>query len=108
MKKNLYIFSDSVIQRKDNTLLCSRTAKEDEIEEEVLREREENFFGEDIIIPTGDKKFIPVETIESIIAFGSLRFNSGFIDFLSRNSIPMHFFGYYGNYAGSYFPPYDT
>jgi CRISP-associated protein Cas1 len=105
MKQNLYLFSDTYLQRKDNTLLCSAIInQEDEIDLQQIRE--ETFFGEKAVIPTGDKKYIPVETIESIFAFGTLRFNSRLIYFLSQHSLPVHFFNEFnGSYSGSFYPP---
>ncbi|MBS3945870.1 MAG: type I-B CRISPR-associated endonuclease Cas1 [Melioribacter sp.] len=110
MKQNLYLFSDSIIKRKDSTLLCEKLLKEtndeeelEEIEEKNLRQ-EEFFLDPDCIIPSGDKKYIPVESIESIFAFGSIRFNSRFLYFLSQNHIPLHAFNYNGDFAGSFLP----
>ena len=109
MKQNLYLFSDSILRRKDSTILCEKLAKEnneEELEEQEEKEiqQEEFFLDPDCIIPTGDKKYIPVESIESIFAFGSIRFNSRFLYFLSQNKIPLHSFNYNGSYSGSFFP----
>lgn len=114
MQKQLYIFSDSIIKRKDNTLLFETivnpentqgiddTTEQGDAGESL--EREEYFLDDKTIIPTGDKKYIPVENIESIYSFGALHFNTRFIYFLSRSRIPLHIFNYNGSYAGSFNP----
>lgn len=114
MQKQLYIFSDTIIKRKDNTLLCETLADEkindndlenDSNEDEDSKLcREEYYLDPNIIIPSGDKKYIPVENIESIYSFGSVRFNSRFLYFLSQHRIPLHIFSQKGSYAGSFAP----
>lgn len=106
MKQNIYLFSDSVIKRKDSTLVLERICKEhtDDDFEEDKQLNYEYLLGEDLLMPAGDKKYIPVESVESIFSFGSIHFNSRFLYFLSQNQIPVHVFSYYGNYAGSFLP----
>lgn len=107
MKQNIYLFSDTIIKRKDHSIVCEKLCKEDTVPEEDTwdeYEKEEYVLGEDIEIPAGDKKYIPIESIESILAFGSIRFNSRFLYFLSQNQIPLHVFSFKGNYAGSFLP----
>ena len=104
MKKNLYIFNNTIIKRKDNTILCERILDE----ESKNRNSEEYFLSEDVVIPTGDKKYIPIKTIESILAFGEIRFNSRLLYFLSQNSILLHIYNQKGYYQGSYIPPRDN
>lgn len=53
---------------------------------------------------TIERKYIPIETIDSIYCFGELRFNSKFFNFLSQNNIPLHLFNYYGFYSGTFYP----
>ncbi len=78
MKRNYYIFSNGLIQRKDNTLFF------------INRE--------------GAKKVVPIETVRSLYVFGEADFNVKFLDFLTHNKIIMHIFNYYGFYSGSYIP----
>lgn len=107
MKQNIYLFSDTLIKRKDHSIICEKICrKNDEPEEDGWEENEKEEFilGEDVEIPAGDKKYIPIESIESILAFGSVRFNSRFLYFLSQNQIPLHVFSFKGNYAGSFYP----
>ena len=88
MKQRFYIFSDTLIKRKQNTLFFE-TIKNDENEVTEFC-KEEYFLNKSLLFPTGDKKYIPVENIESIFAVGSVRFNSRFLYFLSQNHIPLH------------------
>jgi len=114
MQKQLYIFSDSIIRRKDNTLLFETIANPENTETNENGEskgetgepfdREEYLFDDRIIIPTGEKKYIPVENIESIYSFGTLHFNTRLIYFISRSRIPLHIFNNNGGYAGSFNP----
>jgi CRISPR-associated protein Cas1 len=113
MKQNLYLFSDTVIKRKDNSLLCEKIIREAEEEDDFSErsfgedrqlQQEEYFLDPDSIIPAGDKKYIPIESIDSIFTFGSVRFNSRFLYFLSQNRIPVHVFNFFGGYAGSFLP----
>ena len=106
MKQRLYIFSDSVLKRKANTLFVETVVRENEDAEEGFWEndKEDYLIGKEEIIPSGDKKYIPVENIDSITSIGSVRFNSRFLYFLSQNSIPLHVVNYRGDYSGSFIP----
>jgi len=107
MKQQLYIFSDTLIKRKDNSLLCEKiineACNEEDLEEKEIQQ-EEFYLDPDCIIPSGDKKYIPVESIDSIFSFGSVHFNSRFLYFLSQNQIPFHVFNFNGSFAGSFIP----
>ncbi|NWF89090.1 MAG: type I-B CRISPR-associated endonuclease Cas1 [Ignavibacteriaceae bacterium] len=107
MKQNIYLFSDTLIKRKDHSIICEKICRKNDVPEEDAweeYEKEEFVLGEDIQLPAGDKKYIPIESIESILTFGSVRFNSRFLYFLSQNQIPLHVFSIKGNYAGSFIP----
>ncbi|MDY0360452.1 MAG: type I-B CRISPR-associated endonuclease Cas1b [Desulforegulaceae bacterium] len=78
MKESIYIFSNGKLQRKDNTLF---------------------FETED-----GNKKFIPVENVKEIYAFGEIDLNAKILNFLSQKEIILHYFNYYGYYSGSFYP----
>jgi CRISPR-associated protein Cas1 len=112
MKKNLYLFSDSLLKRKDCTLsverICRDESEENNYEQEDKLLNEEYLLGEDVLLPAGDKKYIPVESIESIFGFGTLCFNSRLLYFLSLNQIPMHIFNFNGNYSGSFLPETES
>lgn len=77
MKQPLYLFTNSSVKRKDNTLR----------------------------IETSDNKIDrPVENISEIYLFGEHSFNTKLVNFLSQNKIPVHIFNYYGFYSGSFSP----
>ncbi|CAN5504362.1 type I-B CRISPR-associated endonuclease Cas1b [soil metagenome] len=51
-----------------------------------------------------EKRVIPVEDVDSIWSFRELDLNSRVLNFLAQKKIPLHFFNYYGFYAGSFYP----
>lgn len=77
MKKDVYIFNNGELKRKDNTLYF-------ECEE--------------------GKKYLPVENINNIWVFGEVDINKRFLEFVSEKEILIHFFNYYGYYVGTYYP----
>lgn len=83
MKKTYYLFNPGRIERKDNSLKFIPTKD-----------------GE----PTGKPKFIPIKGVSDIYVFGSLDANSAIMNFLGRQQIAVHYFGYYEHYTGSYMP----
>lgn len=77
MKRQYYIFKNGILKRKDNSLIFKT---------------EEN------------SRYIPIEDVESIYAFGNLKFNTKLVDLLSQKGVGIHFFNYYGFYNGSFCP----
>lgn len=125
MKRNYYIFSNSVIRRKENTIIFeigdweSLKSFDEKITSDIddsdkdgyirkfKKEQEELLVSYDIkdkFDSEHKKKYIPVEDVEAIYCFGEVRFNSRFLNFLSKEKIPLHLFNYYGFYAGSFYP----
>jgi CRISP-associated protein Cas1 len=51
-----------------------------------------------------DKRTIPVEDVDALWSFRELDLNSRCLNFLAQKKIPLHFFNYYGFYAGSFYP----
>lgn len=47
---------------------------------------------------------LPVETVRSINFYGSGNITTGSLVLSSKNNIVFHFYGYYGNYIGSFYP----
>lgn len=78
MKKTYNILSSGKLSRHDNTILYESSS--------------------------GEKKFIPIETVDEINIFGEVSLNTKFIDFISRYDIVVHFYNYYGFYVGSLVP----
>ncbi len=81
MPRDYYIFSSGEIKRKENTIFIQNTK--------------------------GEKKYIPIEDIESIHLFGEVTLNSKLLNFISQNRKLIHFYNYHGFYSGS-FVPRDT
>ncbi len=78
MDKPVFIFSHGEIHRKQNTI----------------------YFMKD----SGEKKFIPVENTKELHIFGEVIINKDVLEFFSKNEIILHFYNYYGYYAGSFYP----
>lgn len=74
---NLYIVKSGKLKRKDNTL--------------IFENKEE-------------KRFFPIQGIDSIYIFSEININSKLLFFLTKVNVPIFFFNYYGYYAGVYSP----
>ncbi|HUX56124.1 MAG TPA: type I-B CRISPR-associated endonuclease Cas1b [Bacteroidales bacterium] len=83
MKKSYYLFNPGLLSRKDNTL---------------------KFLPVDENGIEGTPRFLPVEQVDELYAFGALDANSSLYNFLGQQQIPVHFFDYYENYTGSFMP----
>lgn len=106
MKQNLYLFSDTILRKKDNTLFIEKDNNSNTIHEADI-----DYKGEEVILVSpdkitgnGEKKFIPAQNVEAIYCFGSVKFNTYFLSMCSYYYIPVHVFSYYGTYLGSYMP----
>lgn len=105
MKQNLYIFSNSVLRKKDNTLLIESNPDKQPACEADIDPQEQ-----DVIIPApahdtySAKKYVPADNIESIFTFGDVKFNSRLLSLASNYGILIHSFNYYGKYIGSFIP----
>jgi CRISP-associated protein Cas1 len=83
MKKSYYLFNPGRLSRKDNTL------KFNPVDEEGNEKQ---------------PRYLPVESVDELYAFGSLDASSSLYNFLGQQQIPVHFFDYYENYTGSFMP----
>lgn len=77
MGRDYYVFSNGRIMRKENTLYFQDT---------------EN-----------NKKGIPIEDIERIHLFGEVDLNTKFLNYISKYSILISIYNYYGFYSGTYY-----
>lgn len=77
MGSTRYIMSMGEISRKDNSLCYRRDGK---------------------------NAYIPVENTREIYIFSEIAINTKLLDFLSQNNVVVHFFNFYGNYSGTYYP----
>jgi CRISPR-associated protein Cas1 len=75
MKKSYYLFNPGRLSRKDNTPLKVQL-----------------------------NKYIPIETVDNLYAFGRLDSNSALYNFLGKEQISVHFFDYYEYYTASFMP----
>lgn len=51
-----------------------------------------------------ERRVIPVEDVDALWVFEELDLNARVLVFLSQHKVPVHFFNYYGFYAGSFYP----
>lgn len=77
IKKNIYIFNDGDLKRKDNTFYF---------------ETEQG------------KKYLPIEDLKEIYVFGEVTVSKKFLEYASQKEILIHFFNYHGYYTGTYYP----
>ncbi len=106
MKNNIYIFSNSILSRKNNTFILSTVPETNAIHNLDIYESE----AEGVILPAEknevevSSKILPPESIEAFYTFGEVRFNTNFFKCAYFYKIPVHMFNYYGNYVGSFIP----
>lgn len=105
MKKNFYILKNGKLIRKGNTIYfifekSDEKAFSAEIDGEEIEVKTEDVSDK----PEYEKRVLPVEQIDVLLVYGRVSLTSGVISFLSKNNIPVHFFGYYGNYESTLMP----
>ena len=72
-----YIFSMGELKRKDNSIAFSNSK---------------------------GNNYIPIEDLKELYLMNEVSLNTKFLDFISKAGITIHFFNYYGNYSGSFYP----
>jgi CRISPR-associated protein Cas1 len=77
LQRSVYVFRSGTLARRGNTLY---------------------FEGE------AGGRYLPVETIRDIYAFGELTLNKRVLEFLAEKEIILHLFNHFGYYVGSYYP----
>lgn len=77
MGKDYYVFSNGRIKRKENTIY-------------FIDEKE-------------NKKALPIEDIERLHLFGEIDLNTKFLNYISRYSILISIYNYYGFFSGTYY-----
>lgn len=77
MQHTLYLFQSGRLKRRDNTIAVE---------------------GQE------GTKYFPVANLRDIVIFGEVDLNKKLLEFAEENEIVLHFFGYYGNYVGSFYP----
>lgn len=106
MKNNIYIFSNSVLSRKNDSFSVY------EMSEAEAQCQVDFYEGETEVVLLPAKKLdteskpkhIPAESVEAFYTFGEVRFNTQFLKCASSYEIPVHVFNFYGNYVGSFIP----
>jgi len=72
-----YIFSMGELKRKDNSI---------------------DFYN------SKGHNYIPIEDLKELYCLSEVSLNSKFLDFVAKAGVTVHFFNYYGNYSGSFYP----
>lgn len=96
MKRNYYIFSNTQLRRKNNTLYFNTIEKSSD--DDTLCNPDRNFSQ------SLRNRIVPVEDVNAIFAYGQIYFNTKLMSFLSSHLIPLHVFDLSGNYSGAFYP----
>lgn len=78
MKRSYYIYNNGTLKRKDNSLI--------------------------FVDELGQRRSIPIETVNEIYVMSEMNFNTSLINYLSKYGVIVHFFNYYSFYTGSFQP----
>jgi len=79
--ETIYIFTDGEIRRKNGALYLKPKKEETK------------------------SIFVPLKSVSSLMIFSEVSLNKRFLDLLSKEGVPAFFYGYYGNFIGSFYPP---
>lgn len=78
MKRSYYIYNNGELKRKDNSII--------------------------FIDEYGERRYIPIETVNEIYVMSEMDFNTNLINFLCQHEVIVHFFNYYSFYTGTFQP----
>lgn len=78
MQRDIYMFANGTVKRKDNTIYL---ISEDE-----------------------QKRALPIEQIENLHLFGEVNLNTSFLNYAGQKDVAIHIYNYYGFYSGSFLP----
>lgn len=78
-------------------------ATEDEVET-LSREEPAGEEGRAAPVRVSERRTIPVEDVDAVWVFREIDLNARVLVFLAQHKVPVHFFNYYGFYAGSFYP----
>ncbi|HOJ96565.1 MAG TPA: type I-B CRISPR-associated endonuclease Cas1b [Methanospirillum sp.] len=106
--RNFYLIKNGQLIRKQDTLyfiakkdpnaLEISCIVEDDIEEGPCE------LDDVSLKPEYEKKVLPVEQIDALFLYGRISLSSGAIGLLAKKQIPVHIFGYYGQYISTLYP----
>ena len=78
---------------------------EPEAPEDVTAQEQAALEGEQAkAVAVSERRVIPVEDVDALWVFGELDLNARVLVFLAQHRVPVHFFNYYGFYAGTFYP----
>ncbi len=95
MKRNYYIFSDTLLKRKNNTLYFYNVCKD---QDDEFCNPARNFSQ------SARTRIVPIEDVNALFSYGQIYFNTRLMSFLSGHLIPLHVFDLSGNYSGAFYP----
>jgi len=82
MSQSYYVFRSGRLRRRQNTLYIEWEDQNGQV----------------------DRQPIPIENVRDLYLFAEVDLNTKLLSFLAQNGVVVHFFNYYGFYAGSFYP----